>query len=128
MFHHLLILSLLKQTLIQHLTNKNTIICYCNSYYFPQNTWGSEHSVNLQLINFPLIDHGVLGEIRSHLPAAAGAEAAGSRAPWSGHNTRRHRCSGGGGRAHRSGLFLSIAAVMVWLWGQAVTPHCQDIC
>ena len=72
-------------------------------------------SCNSQLINFPPRDHGAPGETRSRLHPAASAEAAGWRAPWRGHNTGRHRCSGGGIRAHRKRVWsYRYLGVEVW--------------
>lgn len=49
-------------------------------------------NANLHLINFPLGDHGVFGEVRSH----QGGETACRRAPRRGHDTGRHRCAAAG--------------------------------
>lgn len=83
----------------QHDTAGNNLMSY---HYYMQRKLRTVSRVqpgNLQLINFHLRDHGVLGEIRPDLRPAASAEAAGRRAPRGGHNAGRHRCSGSAGRS-----------------------------
>lgn len=82
----------------QHDTAGNIIIHVVLSLLSASKAPDCEHG-NLQLINFHLRDHRVLGKIRSDLHPAAGAEAAGRRASRGGHNAGRHRCSGSAGRA-----------------------------
>lgn len=61
----------------------------------PRACWNAD----LQLINFPLGDHGVVGEVRSY----QSAKTAGRRAPRRGHDTGRHRCAANRWSVWRSG-------------------------